>query len=226
MSLTASDYGLQIGQALKAVARLHADTSKLLLDCDKHIGKRRRSVFGSFVTRDLTYNVKADFWMPEGVYRFYDAGSLMVDALTVTFFMPERSGDPEAVPQSILTVGRIQYADSARTKGGDVKSVCDPWDLWLAFFRGGSKPQFQTILEGADLADGRIAWACWIAVPLVSISYGLAIKGSARHSESLAGGLDADGGDQLTHGVHQGLSSGSVVGVGHPNSAPTFFEHQ
>jgi len=52
---------------------------------------------------------------------------------------------------------------------------------------------------------------------------GLAIKRSSRHPESLAGGLDADRGNQLMHGVHQGLSSGSVVGIGHPNSAPTFF---
>jgi len=51
----------------------------------------------------------------------------------------------------------------------------------------------------------------------------LAIKGSARHAESIAGGLDADRGSQLLDGIHQGFPSGSGVWIGHPNSAPTFF---
>lgn len=165
-----SDYGLKLGQALRAVARLHADTSKLLLDCDKHIGKGRRSLFGNFVTRDLTYNVKADFWMPEGLFRHYDAGLFLVDSITVTFFMPAGSGDPESVPQPLFKAGRIQYARDKAGKEADVKSVCDAWDLWWLFFKGGPKPELQQPLECADVGNGRIAWARYIAVPLISIS--------------------------------------------------------
>ena len=170
MSLTSSDYGFQIGQALKAVSHLHSDTSKLLLDCDKHVGKGRRSLFGNFVTRDLTYSVKADFWMPEGVYRYYDAGSMIVDAITVTFFMPESSGDPDSVPQPLFTAGRIRYPDVKGPNSVDVKNLCDAWDLWWVFFKGAPTPELERIFEGTDLDNGRIAWARCITVPLFSIS--------------------------------------------------------
>src|ERR1019366_83724 len=120
-----SDYGVKLGQALRAVARLHAVTSKLLLDCDKYIRKGRRSLFGNYVTRDLTYNVKADFWMPEGVYRHYDAGQLTVDSVTVTFFLPPGAGDPDSVPQPLFQVGQTQYSPVNAGKGADVKSVCN-----------------------------------------------------------------------------------------------------
>jgi len=165
-----SDYGVKLGQALGAVARLHADTSKLLVDCDKHIGKGRRSLFRSYVTRDLTYNVKADFWMPEGVFRHYDAGGLLVDSVTVTFFMPPSSGDPDSVPQPLFQVGRIQYRADGPGKAADVKSVCQAWDLWWLFFKLERKIELGRVLECADVEDGRIAWARYIAVPLVSIS--------------------------------------------------------
>ena len=182
--LMSSDYGLQIGQALKAVARLHADTSKLLVDCDKQIGKERRSLFGNYATRDLSYNVKADFWMPEGVFRYYDAGSLAVDTVTVIFFLPARSGGPEIVPQPIFAVGRIQYADGTTSKDADVKSICNAWDLWWLFLKSGSKPELGTAFHGSDLDNGRIAWARWIAIPLVSIS---SIEGVTKLFDEIAG---------------------------------------
>jgi hypothetical protein len=165
-----SDYGTQLGQALRAVARLHADTSKLLVDCDKYIGNGRKSLFGNYVTRDLTYNVKADFWMPEGVYRHYDAGGTVVDSITVTFFVPLGAGDPEIARQPLFQVGRTEYNLANAGKGGDLKSVCDPWDLWWLFFKGGPKPELGRVLECADAEKGRIVRSHYIAVPLVSVS--------------------------------------------------------
>jgi hypothetical protein len=42
--------------------------------------------------------------------------------------------------------------------------------LWWAFFKSGTEPTFQRIFDGTDLDNSRIAWACWIGVPLVSIA--------------------------------------------------------
>src|SRR3989304_5996272 len=49
----------------------------------------------------------------------------------------------------------------------------------------------------------------------------LPIEGSAGHPQEIAGGHDAHRGRQMGDGVHQGFSSGSAFGSGHPNSAPT-----
>jgi hypothetical protein len=54
----------------------------------------------------------------------------------------------------------------------------------------------------------------------------LPIEGSTGHPEDLTGGEDAYRGGQFGDGVHQRFSSGSTFGRGHPNSAPTFLEHQ
>ncbi len=51
----------------------------------------------------------------------------------------------------------------------------------------------------------------------------LPIEGSTGHPEDIAGGKHANRKGQMGNGVHQGFSSGSAFGRGHPNSAPTFF---
>src|ERR1700722_1838486 len=81
MDMTTTEYGTKIAGALKAVAQMHAETSRLLVDCDKYIGNGRPSVFGSYATRDLTYHYKATFWMAEGVYRYYPAGPDAVEGV-------------------------------------------------------------------------------------------------------------------------------------------------
>ena len=57
-----TDYGKKMGQALKAVAKMHTQVSQLLLDCNS-LFPEYESVFGTNATRELTYSVKADFWM-------------------------------------------------------------------------------------------------------------------------------------------------------------------
>ncbi len=175
------DYGLQLGQAIRAVASLHADTSRLMLDCDKYIGKGRRSLFGNWVTRDLTYHVKADCWMPEGVFRYYEAGPVLVDAVAVTFFMSK--GDPETVLQPIFNVGRIQYTVPKAAKEPDLKDLCNGWDLWWLFFKMNEKVKLGEVLECENADSGRIAWARYIGVPLVSIS---SIEEAVRLAQAIA----------------------------------------
>jgi hypothetical protein len=71
-----NDYGLRVGTAIRAVARLHSDTSRLLLDCDGTIGQGRTSIFKNYATSDLTWNVKANHWMAAGIYRYYDTSDI------------------------------------------------------------------------------------------------------------------------------------------------------
>ena len=46
----------------------------------------------------------------------------------------------------------------------------------------------------------------------------LPIEGSAGHPQGIAGGHHTHLGGQMSDGVHQGVSSGSAFGRGHPNS--------
>ncbi|HXA04637.1 MAG TPA: hypothetical protein VNY30_07355 [Bryobacteraceae bacterium] len=166
------EYGFKIGQAIRAVAGLHADTSRLLVDCDKHLGKERKSLFGNWATRDLTYNVKANSWMPEGVFRYYEAGSLLVDVVTITFFVPESSGDPAWAPEPLFKVGRIQYAvPSKLSDEGSLKDVVNGWDLWWLFFKSSTRELNKVLTCGKEVDGDRIAWARLIATPLVSIRH-------------------------------------------------------
>lgn len=163
-----TEYGQKIAGALKAIITLHSDTSKLLCDCDKHIGKDRDSVFANYATRDLTYHVRASFWMAEGVYRYYDAGPRLVDGVTVTFFNREAETEP------LLKIARIQYSDTSPANGSDSKdeglrAFCKEWDIWSLFFRFTEERRLGEILTFADADNGRIAWARLIAVPLFSI---------------------------------------------------------
>ena len=164
-----TEYGQKIAGALKAIAMLHSDTSKLLSDCDKQIGKGRNSIFGNYATRDLTYNVKAACWMAEGVYRYYEAGPRLVDGVTVTFFNKEADTEP------LLKVARIQYANPELGNGPGaeeegLKAVCGEWDIWRLLFEWAVDRELGKVLMFTDTDQGRIAWARLIAVPLFSIS--------------------------------------------------------
>lgn len=168
--------GQNILAALKAVARFHSDTSKLLVDCDKHIGKGRRSIFGSYATQDLTYHVKADFWMPEGMFRYYEAGPALVDAVAVTFFNADGTTNPELETEPIFKLAKIQYRcpeDVPREATQNIearRTSCKAWDVWSLFFRETKERTFQRVFEYSDVDHGRIVWARLIAVPLLSIN--------------------------------------------------------
>jgi hypothetical protein len=152
-----TEQGQKIAGALKAIIRMHSDTSKLLIDCDKHIGRNRKSIFGSYATRELTWNVQADYWMAHSVYRYYEEGPSLVDGVHITFFHAGREMEP------VLKVARIAY------KPG-VSEPFDSWDIWWLYFEHLEQKELGSVLECADADEGRIAWARLIAVPLFSIA--------------------------------------------------------
>jgi hypothetical protein len=159
-----TEQGQKLAGALKAIAQLHADTSRLLLDCDRHIGNGRNSVFQNYATRDLTYAVRAPYWMAEGVYRFYEAGPRLVDAVTVTFFKPGEESEP------LLKIGRIEYARRVQQLESEpLRQMCKEWDLWWLFFKSGGARDFNEVLEYKEADNHRIACARLITVPLVTV---------------------------------------------------------
>jgi hypothetical protein len=161
------DYGKMMGNAIKAVARMHSDTSKLLQDCDGTIGKGRESVFGNNATRDVTSLVKAEMWMAEGVYRYYDASDKrkgLVDGITACFHDVEK----HSLVEPLLIFGRIQYhldADDA------IRDVCKGWDLWYALIDWADPFELHQVLTPVppELDADRIEWLRLIAVPLYSV---------------------------------------------------------
>jgi hypothetical protein len=167
--------GKNILAAFKAIARFHSDTSKLLVDCDKRIGKGRRPVFGNWATRELTYHVKADFWMPEGMFRYYEAGPGLVDGVAVTFFNAAGITNPQLETEPLFQVARIQYkfpeiaGEVTPDIGDGIKAVCNAWDIWSLFFKETKDRAPGRLFEYADIDNGRIASARLIAVPLLSI---------------------------------------------------------
>lgn len=157
------DYGKKMGNAIRAVAKMHSDTSRLLQDCDGTIGKDKASVFGSYATRDLTYNVRADQWMAQGVYRYYDASTErqgLVDGIMVYFF----SRGPYDHQEPLLIVGRIQYHVES---GAAIKGICQEWDLWYALFDWGAGLEVNKVLTPGS--PDRIEWIRLFAVPLYSV---------------------------------------------------------
>jgi hypothetical protein len=53
-------------------------------------------------TRELTYAVQAEYWMADGVYRFYLVGAHRVEAVTVSFW-------EESTSEPMFLIAQIQY---------------------------------------------------------------------------------------------------------------------
>jgi hypothetical protein len=159
--MTDDDYGKQINLAVRAVQQMHSDCSRLLLDFDRQM-EGWSPVFGSYATRDLTYNVRALRWMAEGVYRLYTNQSLpsLVRGLTISFI--ENDTD-----RPLLLVGELRYSD----RTSEIKAVCKEWDLWGVFFDWGGQRVYDELLSfTAPDPNKRIDLASLIAKPLYSIN--------------------------------------------------------
>jgi len=156
------DYGQRIGLALRAIEQLHADTSRLLLDFGKTVGPGRFSVFGNYATRDLKYNVDADSWMAEGVYRYWASREQLgaVKALTVCFLAP-------GINEPLLLAAQLKYRMDGTS---EMKSVCKEWDLWRLFFDWSDRPRMEEVIAFAGADRGRIENANLIARPLFAIT--------------------------------------------------------
>jgi hypothetical protein len=157
-----TDYGQRIVLALQAIRQLHADTSRLLVDFGKTVGAGWISVFGNYATRDLTYNVNADFWMAEGVYRYWARKENLgtVKALTVCFF-------GRGIKEPLLLVSQLKYRMDGAS---EIKSVCKEWDLWQLFFDWSDQTIADDMLSFAGADKGRIESANLVAKPLYAIA--------------------------------------------------------
>lgn len=173
MNDAADDYGRKASMALAAVRRMHADVSRLLVDAEGTFGKDRTPAFGSYATQDLTYSYKADYWMPEGVFRVWaskpPAEQAAVDAITVRFFDLE-----SRIEEPFLLVGQIKYrlqgdvsaVDYLTDKAG--KSEKRAWHLWYAYASWGGERRPGVVLAGSRL-ERNVEWFKVIGVPLYSI---------------------------------------------------------
>jgi len=156
------DYGKKLATALAAIRQLHSDTSKLMVDFDGNMfADGWYSVFENVATRDLTYHVKAKFWMAEGVYRYYTKHATpgLVEGLTVVFF------DPRAEEPLFLTA-QVQYRVEANKL---ISDVCAAWDIWWLYFDLTDKRELGRVYRHGNIDNGRIEWAKVLAVPLLSI---------------------------------------------------------
>jgi hypothetical protein len=160
--MRSTDYGKKIGQALDAVNKMHSQVSQLLVDCDG-LFQDYGSVFGSYATRELTYNVRAESWMADGVYRYWYRTNIPVIAITVIFFRPENKVQRE---EPLLLVGQIDYIDF---DSKHPKEKCKEWDLWWSLTDWGTQPFHLEQIRELNKPDDRIARIVSTAVPLFSI---------------------------------------------------------
>ena len=86
-----TEAGKKMQQCIEAVCRMHSAAGKLLTDFDKYVAWPSTSVFGNTATKDLTYAIKATFWMSEGVFRYLSRKEdpRIVEAITACFVEPE-----------------------------------------------------------------------------------------------------------------------------------------
>ena len=157
-----TDYGKKVGQALKAVAKMHSQVSQLLSDCDASFPDYM-SVFGNTVTGGLTYHVKARFWMAEAVFRYWFKEGQPLLGITAMFHPWEGN-----LEQPLLVVGCIDYSDITSQ---NVKERCDGWPLWHAVMDWGPQPpRLGEIIELSEPDErGAIQSMKLIAVPLFQI---------------------------------------------------------
>ncbi len=163
------DYGRKIYQAFHALLQLHADTLKLLQDCDGAVGRGRKSVYRNLVFDESSRALYADHWMVEGVFRYWDAEDLapgLFDGITVCF------GDAmKRIDEPLLIAGRLLC------KGKPKK-----WALWNAFLAGPDRHPFRQVVAREDAEDGRIVWLRLIGIPLYSIT---AVKDVVSYMEQV-----------------------------------------
>ncbi len=158
----ADEYGKKLTTALAAVRQLHSDTSKLLVDFDsKMFAGDWSSVFENTATGDLTYAVKAQFWMAQAVFRYYakDGNPGHVEGLTVAFFQSHAE-------EPLFLIAQLQYR-----MGTDklIRDVCRAWDIWDLYFKHTDKWELQTLHTFQNIDNDRIERAAVLAVPLLTI---------------------------------------------------------
>lgn len=159
-----TEYGKKVGTALRAVHQMHADTSKLLQECDLKLGKKLESVFGNTATRGISGTVRNAPWMARGLYRWYKIKRIpgIVEAITVVFL-----DDQQRAEEPLLLVGRVKYnMDGVKS----IKEVCKEWDLLNAWSKTGKDQEPNQIVVPETAFPDRIEAIKYIAVPLYQIT--------------------------------------------------------
>lgn len=158
-----TEAGRKMQACINAVCRMHASVSKLLLDFDKYVPWPSVSIFQNYVTKDLTYATKAQFWMPWGVYRYLSCkdNPRFVEAIMVYFVDPE-------LEEPLVLVGSLEYADDPL----QTRAMCDGWDLWYLFYamRHGWPHNLPVTCTVPADRSARIQKARLASAPLYSIS--------------------------------------------------------
>lgn len=165
------EYGKKIGNALRAIQRLYAETSRLLQDCDKVIGKGRKPFpGGNVVTSDISKTLQAKFWMAECVYRWYQCKEKgVIEGITVAFLVK----DGMLPDQPMLIAGQAKYRPK---RGTTLEESWNPCDLWWAYLSAkDAQPGEVTTTEQLlgefvdDEDNAKIERIKFVAVPLYSI---------------------------------------------------------
>ena len=158
-----SDYGLKIGEAYNAIAKMHGDIKKLLFDCDSLLDEGK-AIYENTVVSDLSYSINASWWFAQYVFRFWDIKKDFVVGVTIPLY------GNKLIKEPILICGKIRYK---RSEDGEVnlKHACYRWDLWNAylFWSGDTKHGSLVRLEMPEKNDDRIEWIEYISHPLFNI---------------------------------------------------------
>jgi hypothetical protein len=110
---------------------------------------------------DLTYNVKAQYWMAEAVYRYYWKKEVpaFVRGLTVCFF-----DFGNRIEEPILLAAEMRYLFGESQD----KPLCEGWDIWNLHFERLPGPEIGKVLKRTT-ETGRIQSANVLATPLYEI---------------------------------------------------------
>ena len=171
-----TDCGPRIYEALKAVAAMHRDTSRLLVDCDQ-LFSDSTPVFGNYATADLSYHVGAEVWMAEGVYRFWRRKSEETVS-GVTAILYDRK---QRIEQPLFVVGQLSYVAGGEE---EMSKICNRWDLWNAVLEW--PPQLPELNAMHTLASPKEHREClgkiiFEVAPLYSIDSLEAVREMFRH---------------------------------------------
>jgi hypothetical protein len=160
--MASEDWGTQMLLALKAVRTMHADSSRLLLDLDRAL-VGYKSIYGSFATMDLSYDIKRASFMSEGLLRHWVHSSRpdTVIAVNIAFW-----DDNAGLNEPFFIAAKLLYADALQTTPDRNKA----WDPWYAYLNWTNQRKLNEIVEAKPpekRAD--ILRAVSIGVPLSSI---------------------------------------------------------
>ena len=156
-------WGKQMMLAIQAVRGLHTDASRLLLDLDRGL-VGYRSVYGSFATMDLSYDIKRGTFMSNGLLRHWLHNSQpdAVIAVNIAFW-----DDRGKVTEPLFIAAKLLYTDQLE-KAGDRTKAWDPWYAYLDW----TTPRLENEVSEAQPPAKRqdLRRAITIGVPLCSVT--------------------------------------------------------